>query len=134
MESSREGSIYYYHFWLGSARCCTSCPIKFQDFLTIKIHAWNQIIPSIFWMDIILRKGRTWDYNLDDTCWISCPIRLQYSFIKNISKNIDSYLIFSCMELVIKGWSQVRLPLLVGCGQLSISSNQVVGFFDHQFF
>ena len=32
-------------------------------------------------------------------------------------------------------WSSVslRLPLMVGCDQFFLSSNQIVGFFDHQF-
>ena len=43
-------------------------------------------------------------------------------------------LFFLCMESVIKGRYHLRLVLLVRFGQLSISSNEIVGFFDHQFF
>ena len=46
-------------------------------------------------------------------------------------KQINWYLSFSYMELVIKG--SMRDLLLFGCGQLGFRSSQIAGFFDHQF-
>ena len=36
------------------------------------------------------------------------------------------------MEIVIKGRYHMRLTLLVGCSKVSLSFNQIAGFFDHQ--
>ena len=38
-----------------------------------------------------------------------------------------------CMKVIIKERWHLRLPLLVGCGQFFLSSNQIAGFFDHQY-
>ena len=37
------------------------------------------------------------------------------------------------MEIVIKGKQPLRVPLLVWCGQVYLSLNQIPGFFDHQY-
>ena len=61
----------------------------------------------------------------------SQPIRLQHYLIINIfSRNQLVPQIF-CLEIIIKGRQDLRLLLLVGCGQLCLSSSQITGFFDH---
>ena len=40
---------------------------------------------------------------------------------------------FFCKQLVIKKRQHLRLPLLVRCDQLCLSSNQIAGVFDHQY-
>ena len=37
------------------------------------------------------------------------------------------------MEIFTKGRQHLKLPFLNKCVKLSLSSNQIVGFFDHQF-
>ena len=37
------------------------------------------------------------------------------------------------MKIIIKERLQLRLPLLVGCGQLYLSDSQTAGFFDHKY-
>ena len=64
---------------------------------------------------------------------LSIPIRLQYSLIINISgRNQVTTQIF-CMEIIIKERQHLRLPPLDGYGELYLSSNQIRGFFDHQY-
>ena len=61
----------------------------------------------------------------------SQPIRLQHYLIINIfSRNQLVPQIF-CLEIIIKGRQDLRLILLVECGQLCLSSSQITGFFDH---
>ena len=37
------------------------------------------------------------------------------------------------MKIIIKERLQLRLPLLVGCGQLYLSASQIAGFFDRKY-
>ena len=48
-------------------------------------------------------------------------------------ERIKWYLSSFCKEFVIKGRSQLRQPLSVGCCQLCYESNQIAGFFYQQF-
>ena len=50
----------------------------------------------------------------------------------NICGKIHVVLQFFCKEVVINGSQQLRLPLLVGCGQVCVSS-QIAGFFDYKY-
>ena len=38
------------------------------------------------------------------------------------------------MDIFIKGRQHLKLPLWNGCVKLSLSSNQIAGFFDHDFY
>ena len=51
-------------------------------------------------------------------------------FIINISGRNQSISYIFCMEMIIKGGQDVRLPVLVGGGQMCLSYNQIAGFFD----
>ena len=72
--------------------------------------------------------GKIWFFS----CGLKCsqPIRLQYSLITNVSGGNQSISRIFCMEIIIKEKQHLRLTLLVECGQLCLSSNQIAGFFD----
>ena len=59
------------------------------------------------------------------------PIRLKPSLMINIYGSKQSQ-IFG-LEIAISGREDLRLPLLSTCGQLSLLSNLIAGFFDHQY-
>ena len=49
-------------------------------------------------------------------------------YLKQLISTLDLYL-----EVTLNGRKDLRLPLLVGCGQWCLSSNQIEGIFDHQY-
>ena len=63
---------------------------------------------------------------------ISHSIRLQDSPSINVCGKNQLIPESFCMEITIKRRKDLRLPLLVGCDQLCLSSSQIVEFFDHQ--
>ena len=84
---------------------------------------------------MILKKnpclGKIWLFSHGLKC--SQPIRFQYSLITNMSGRNQSILQIFCMDIVIKNRQHLRLPILVGCYQLYLSSNPKAGLFDHQY-
>ena len=73
--------------------------------------------------------GNIWFFSCDLKC--SQRIRLHYSlFISGRNQPISQNF---CMEVIIEEKQHLKLTLLVRCGQLCFSSNQIAGFFDHQY-
>ena len=107
-------------------------PIRLQDSLIFNISGSNQLISWIFCMEIIV-KGR-WHLRLPRL--VACghlslipPISLQDSLIINFSGKNK---FMSCFFHGV-GHQEKALPLLVGCSQLCLSSNQIIRFFDQQY-
>ena len=61
----------------------------------------------------------------------TCPIRQQDSLIISISGRASAIFQIFCMKIVITQRQYLGLPFLVEFGQLCLSSNLIVGFFDH---
>ena len=64
-------------------------------------------------------------------CLAQSDYRILWSTIS--LERTNQHLWFFYMEIVTKGRHHLRLPLLVGCGQLCLWSSQIPGFFDHQY-
>ena len=115
---------------------CASCPVRLQDSLIINISGRHPAVFCVFWIGIVIK----WRQHLKLSLLIlglvlfaSLSIKLQDSLIINVSGR-NSWICWTfCMEIIIKGRKHVSLPLLVKFVQLCFLSNQITGFFDHQY-
>ena len=99
------------------------CSARLRDSLIIKISRKDQVICH---QGMILSKTSTFGWLWPVLSF--CPIRFQDSLIINITRKK----IF-CIAIVFKKRQHVRLPTLVGCGQVCFLSNHILGIFDYQY-
>ena len=112
-------------------KCCH--PIRLQDSLIVKISGRNPSISYVFLHGENHRRKVILISTLFCFGVVSCapcPIRLQDSLIIISLEKFQPSLRFCPWR-----WrsQHLRLPILVGCGQFCLLSNQIAGFFDRQY-
>ena len=69
--------------------------------------------------------GKIWFFSYVPKC--SQPIKLHHQYLRK--QSVENLVFW--VEITVNEMKDLKLPLLVGCGQLCLSSNQIAGFFHH---
>ena len=76
-------------------------------------------------------QGKIWFFSY--CLKFSRSVRLQHSLIINTTESNQSIPYIFCLTFPLSGRKDLRLQLLVGCGEFCISFSQIAGFLDHQY-